>query len=663
VSASARDEPSLTFDRFAWPLDGDRHATALGDLGVLPEDGPLGDFRRKSLVLSRPPAEDPSRPWVLAVGERVIKAYDLRAFDAIDRRRALAEAQTALSVAHVSGVVTTHRAGEVGDWLVIEMERLGETVGEYLQAVATGKRAPLAAATWGRLVEEVARALHELHRRRLVHRDIKPANLMFDRAGNHLIVGDFSIASKRARRSRAGTARRGRVRAPVDVMGTQRYIAPEHFRGELSPAADQYALAVTADEALAAVEISEQARQVLLRATSQAPEDRFATIVDFAIALRAALDDTAPRLLSSRLQRVAPAWRHTWGSGAAVAVAVYALMLWRRDPRYTWWEGLALPLVTGALTIVLARVVGARLGGKRTQPRLPMADRPWFAPLWFAVFVVALTPLIVDNPSKNAKYVGYAAIGALAIAAVLGSTPRDAGGWLIAIVRRWEEWRERQRGHSLRWWGARFGSVAALGAVISLPMVAGHLWPRATAPSLPGLRAAISVTAAARTAMLAGDNARVCRLIRVPAASGMVACATWAPIASRWLRQDARRRRMPRFTEHERVIVSYNAGSERFDLPSWSLRRPSGDRPYLGSLVHKDDAGPLWTVSLTRSAPSSDPMKWQTSVWNYEVFRYGPRWFLTSVEVCDYRVVDPCLRLGQIKKSQLSDVIRRGAPH
>lgn len=652
----------MTADRFAWPRNGAGGTGADGDFGVLPPDGPLGDFRRMSEVLSRPPAADPSRPWVLAAGDYVIKAYDLRAFDSIDRRRALAEAQTALSVADVHGVVTTYRAGEVGPWLVIEMERLGDTVEQHLHAVAAGTREPLTPARWGQLLEEVARTLHELHRRRLVHRDVKPANLMFDRSGERVVVGDFSIASKRVRRSAPGGTRRDRAPEPVEVMGTQRYIAPEHFRGSVSPAADQYALAVTADEVLAAVEISEQARSVLLRATSQTPEDRFPTVVDFAIALRAALDDTAPRRASSRLQRIDPRWRHTWGTGAAVAGAVYALMLWRRDPEYEWWLGLLLPLITGAIALVLARIVAVRLGGTRTQPRLPMADRPWFAPLCFGTFTAALSPLIADNPDKNAKYVGYAGIAALAIAAALGSTPRTAGDWLIALVRRWEERRERHRGRALRWWGGRLALVLALVVVSSLPAAAGSRWPRATPASPPELRTALSLTGAARAAMLANRNDEVCRLARVPASSEMADCATWAPIASRWLRQDARNRAMPRFDGTERMYVSYNAGSEKHGLPTWSLRAATKERGYLGAVTHKDEDGPLWTVSVTRSAPSADPMGWQTTVWSYEIFRRGNRWVLTSVEACDYRRADACVQLGQIRKSQLAAVIRRGAP-
>ena len=176
----------------------------------------------------------------MAVGDRVVKAYDLRAFDAYGRIYAFQEVENALAVSDLPGVITTYRAGEVGDWMVLEMERMGISLADYVADVAAGTRLPLSLSQWGVLFAEVTRALDQIHQRKVVHNDIKPANLMFDRAGERLIVGDFSIAARRRRLlTRDWESDEG-------AHGT--YVAPQQFDGTIGRAVDQYALAVTAGE-------------------------------------------------------------------------------------------------------------------------------------------------------------------------------------------------------------------------------------------------------------------------------------------------------------------------------------------------------------------------------------------------------------------------------
>jgi len=151
-------------------------------------------------------------------------------------------------------------------------------------------------------VKPIASALHYAHERRLIHRDIKPENMLL---GSHdeVLLGDFGIALI----SSSSTSRSTKTAA-----GTVSYMAPEQILGKPSIASDQYALGIVVYEWLCGtlpflgsfaevgqqhlhatppsfeeqgVEIAPSVEAVVRKALAKKPEERFADVQEFAMAL------------------------------------------------------------------------------------------------------------------------------------------------------------------------------------------------------------------------------------------------------------------------------------------------------------------------------------------------------------------------------------------
>jgi WD40 repeat protein len=147
-------------------------------------------------------------------------------------------------------------------------------------------------------VKQVAAALQYAHDQKLIHRDVKPENMLLGYRDT-VLLSDFGLAIiVQSSRDRLQT-----------VAGTVTYMAPEQLQGKPCPASDQYALGAVIYEWLSGerifqgsfLEVASQhvlvpppsLRQkvpaispavelVVQKALAKSPEQRFASVVEFA---------------------------------------------------------------------------------------------------------------------------------------------------------------------------------------------------------------------------------------------------------------------------------------------------------------------------------------------------------------------------------------------
>jgi serine/threonine protein kinase len=124
---------------------------------------------------------------------------------------------------------------------IVQVYAWREARGEYylvLQFVAGGslgdrlkKEKVLDWQQAARYIADVAEALLEAHKCGVVHRDIKPDNILWNPDSDEAVLTDFGVSA--------------RLAEPGTVAGTPMYMAPEAFKGDVTPALDVYSLSVT----------------------------------------------------------------------------------------------------------------------------------------------------------------------------------------------------------------------------------------------------------------------------------------------------------------------------------------------------------------------------------------------------------------------------------
>src|SRR5262252_4367920 len=237
-----------------------------------------------------------------------VVALKLLAGDEVVRKRFVREARAVAAVDHPH-IIPVYEAGEAEGVLFIAMRFVA---GDDLRVIVhrEGALRPRRAAAF---ISPVASALDAAHAAGLVHRDVKPANMLVDVGPGrpeHVYLSDFGVAR--------GMLSSSELTGVGQFLGTPDYAAPEQINGrDVDGRVDQYALACVAYTLLSGSvlfrrevpmavlyahlsvppprltalrpELPGAVNQVLARALSKEPDDRYDSCGDFADALREAL--------------------------------------------------------------------------------------------------------------------------------------------------------------------------------------------------------------------------------------------------------------------------------------------------------------------------------------------------------------------------------------
>lgn len=229
------------------------------------------------------------------------------------RTRFLREARAVSKLNHPN-IASVYDFGETEDgqpYIVMELVA-GESLSDLLAQGLTLARAI-------EIVQDVAAALAEAHRRGVVHRDVKPSNVLINERGEVKVL-DFGLAKHIDEEAAAAAREEGRaadysLRTRSDVViGTPLYLSPEQARGgQVDARSDLFVLGALLYECVAGrppfgganfIEIGAQVLytdppppsrlnsrvpadldRVALKALAKKPEERFQTAEQFIAAL------------------------------------------------------------------------------------------------------------------------------------------------------------------------------------------------------------------------------------------------------------------------------------------------------------------------------------------------------------------------------------------
>ncbi len=234
-------------------------------------------------------------------------------FTSEDEERFYKEARTIASLTHPHIVRVLDFAVEDGfPFLIMEYAPNGT----LRQRHPKGTSVPLEIVV--SYIKQVADALQYIHTQKLIHRDVKPESMLLGHS-NEVLLAEFGTAII------AQSTRSAQARQPQEVVESVIYMAPEQLMGKPRPASDQYALAVVAYEWLSGdppftgsvqqiasqqlsvpppslsakvPSISSAVEHVVFRTLAKDPQQRFANVQDFALALEEAYKAEALFLLN-----------------------------------------------------------------------------------------------------------------------------------------------------------------------------------------------------------------------------------------------------------------------------------------------------------------------------------------------------------------------------
>jgi hypothetical protein len=187
------------------------------------------------------------------------------------------EAKTAAKLDHPN-IIPIHRVESEAGLVYFVMKYVcGNSLEDLLDA------GPLPIPMARQILRDAALALGHAHSRHVVHRDVKPANIMLE-AGSRVILTDFGI-SKAAQGS-------AQLTGTGTIIGTPHYMAPEQARGQaVDGRADQYALGIVGHRILTGkLPFDGEAHSILYQQVFEPPPPVLETRPDTPPDLRAALD-------------------------------------------------------------------------------------------------------------------------------------------------------------------------------------------------------------------------------------------------------------------------------------------------------------------------------------------------------------------------------------
>jgi predicted Ser/Thr protein kinase len=334
-----------------------------------------------------------------------IKILHAAAPDASRRLQREARATVGLDPSRVAQVYDVGET-EGGRAFLVMAYVEGRTLRDALRAGAIDMSEAL------RILREIAITLAQAHKGGLVHRDVKPDNVMLRRSDGGVVLLDFGIV-KHLDRTEDVAQRTTQLTSEGTMIGTPAYLAPEQALGrEVTPAVDQFALAVTAFELLtgrlpwSATDMTRMLAQlladappppstlsrkvpaafdpVLARALSKSPEERFPTIEAFSDALDAAERGETMRSPASQTIGGPVITAGTLTSPAATT-AIKKTKVRPRGLRPLALSTAAVLALVGGVSLVRGRQLGARTDASRTSPSLaPSGKSPLACPI-FAV--------------------------------------------------------------------------------------------------------------------------------------------------------------------------------------------------------------------------------------------------------------------------------------
>lgn len=239
-AASSRPAPSVALAGEGTEVEEAQSTVGSPSTAYLQEGLQLGEYELVASI-AIPTAPGKAHVWRALHGptgaDRVLKLYPLDEETPQRRARWETEARIGKRWSRYKEVVTTYFAGELGRFFVIALRPMGPTLEEYLEERSRGQQPWEEPAKYAQWLLAVGSALRLIHQAGDLHRDVTSRNLLLEQDNSAVRLSDFSIGvdPETLRSTSHG-----------EFVGTRGEVAPEHYRNEHSPAADQYQLSYVA---------------------------------------------------------------------------------------------------------------------------------------------------------------------------------------------------------------------------------------------------------------------------------------------------------------------------------------------------------------------------------------------------------------------------------